>query len=116
MELVCINCPRGCHLNVEKINDEIVVSGNTCPRGKTYAVNELTNPLRVLTTTVSVESEYEERLPVISSAPLPKDRVMDVVKALKEVSVSAPVKMKDVIVKNILGLDIDIIASKTIKQ
>ena len=116
MKLVCINCPRGCNLNVENINGEIKVTGNFCPRGEKYAINELTNPLRTLTTTVAIKSINYERLPVISSAPLPKDKVMDAVKALKNVEVKAPIKMGDVIVSNIIGLDVDIIASKSIEK
>lgn len=116
MELVCINCPRGCHLNVTKQNDEVVVTGNMCPRGKTYAINELTNPMRTITTTVSVIAKNETRLPVITSCQIPKDKMMDIMKALKEVSVKAPVKINDVIVKNICGLQADIISAKTIEE
>lgn len=116
MNLICINCPRGCSLKVEEINGEIKVEGNLCPRGITYATNELLNPLRTLTTTISINSENCLRLPVISSDPLPKARVMDVMKQLKDINVSAPVNMGDVIVENILGLGVDIIASKTIEK
>ena len=114
MKLVCINCPRGCNLNVENINGEIKVTGNFCPRGEKYAISELTNPLRTLTTTVAIKSENYERLPVISSSPLPKDKVMEAIKALKNVEVKAPIKMGDVIVSNIIELGVDIIASKSI--
>ena len=114
MKLVCINCPRGCHLEEEKVGEEIVVTGNECPRGETYATNELVNPLRILTTTVAIESEDYRRLPVISSAPLPKGKIMDAIKELKDVCVKVPVSMNDVIVKDILGSGIDIIASKSI--
>ena len=116
MKLVCINCPRGCNLDVENINGEIVVSGNFCPRGKQYAINEMTNPLRTVTTTVAIKSQKYSRLPVITSTQVPKEKVMDVVKALKGVEVKAPIKMGDVIVKNILDLESDIIASKTIEE
>ncbi len=116
MNLICINCPKGCHLSVEEIDGEIKVTGNSCPRGVTYAVNEMTNPLRTLTTTVSIESENCHRLPVISSKPLPKGKLMDVMKQLKTTSVKAPVHMGDVIIENVLGLDSDIIASKSIER
>lgn len=116
MNLICINCPRGCHLIAEKINDEIIVEGNACPRGKTYAINELSNPLRVITTTIDIESNNYSRLPVISSEALPKSRMMDVMKELKSVSVKAPINRGDVIIKNILDLNVDIISSKTIKE
>lgn len=116
MKLVCINCPRGCKLDVENINGEIKVTGNFCPRGEKYAISELTNPLRTLTTTVAIKSNLYKRLPVISSAPLPKDKVMLAVKALKDIETSAPIYMGDVVVKDILGLGIDIIASKSINK
>ncbi|MBQ6126157.1 MAG: DUF1667 domain-containing protein [Erysipelotrichaceae bacterium] len=116
MNLICINCPRGCHLIVEKVKEEIQVEGNACPRGYTYAVNELTNPLRTLTTTVGIESETQKRLPVISSAPLPKGRIMEAMKALKDVEVQAPVHMGDPVYKNVLNLGIDIIASRSIEK
>ena len=116
MNLICINCPRGCHLSVEKVGDEIRVEGNACPRGYTYAVSELTNPLRTLTTTVEIKSDTQMRLPVISSAPLPKGRIMEAMKALKDVKVEAPVHMGDPVYKNILDLGIDILASRSIEK
>ena len=116
MNLICINCPRGCHLSVEKVGDEIRVEGNACPRGHTYAVSELTNPLRTLTTTVEIKSDTQMRLPVISSAPLPKGRIMEAMKALKDVKVEAPVHMGDPVYKNILDLGIDILASRSIEK
>ena len=116
MNLICINCPKGCHMIVEEVDGEVKVSGNSCPRGVIYATNELKNPLRTLTTTVAVESKDHRRLPVISSSPLPKGKLLDVMKQLKGIEVKAPVHMGDVIVKDILGLNADIIASKSIEQ
>ena len=116
MNLICINCPKGCHLTVEENAGEIRVSGNSCPRGMTYAINEMTNPLRTLTTTVAVVSKNHSRLPVISSKPLPKGKLMDVMKELKGVEIKAPVHMGDVIIKDILGLNLDIVASKSIEE
>lgn len=113
MEMICINCPLGCHLTINKQNDLIEVSGNTCPRGKEYAINELTNPTRTLTTTVRIKEAIYECLPVISSKPIPKDRIFDVLRVLKDVEVTSPVRINEVIVKNILDLDIDIIASRS---
>lgn len=116
MKLVCINCPRGCNLNVENINGEIKVTGNFCPRGEQYAINEMTNPLRTLTTTIPIISCKYERLPVISSKPIPKDMVMEAIKSLKNVEVKAPINLGDIVVKDILGLGIDMLASKSIKD
>ena len=114
MKLVCINCPRGCNLTVDKVNDEIIVEGNMCPRGKTYAINELTNPLRTLTTTIDIESIDYDRLPVITSMPIPKDKMFMVMKFLKGYKVKAPINRNDVIIKDICNLGVDLIASKTI--
>ena len=98
------------------MGDEIQVNGNACPRGHTYAVNELTNPLRTLTTTIEIESETQKRLPVISSVPLPKGKIMDAMKQLKEIKVKAPVQMGDPVYKNILNLGIDILASRSVEK
>ena len=69
-ELVCIVCPRGCHLTIDENNN---VTGNSCPRGVTYAINEITNPLRMLTSTVFIKSELIKRLPVITSKEISKN-------------------------------------------
>ena len=114
MNLVCIQCPLGCHLTVEEKDGEIIVTGNNCPRGAAYGKSEMTAPVRILTTTVAIDSADHHRLPVISSAPLPKGRIMDAVKALKETEVKVPVHRGDVIVKDILGLGVDILASRSI--
>ena len=112
-EIICIMCPKGCRLTVD---DELNVTGNTCPRGITYGKQEVTDPRRYLTSTVKVENSAYRRLPVISSGDLPKDRVNDVVKFLDTVTVTPPVMVKQVIVENVLGLGVDIVATRTIKE
>ena len=116
MKLVCINCPRGCSLIVEKIADDIRVEGNACPRGVTYATSEMLDPKRTLTTTIPISSSAYDRLPVITSKPIPRDMQFQVIRALKEVDAQAPVHCGDIIVKNILSTGSDIIASKTILE
>ena len=113
MNLICIQCPLGCHLTVEEKDGEVVVTGNTCPRGEAYGKNEMTNPMRTITTTVGLNHSSLRRLPVITSAPVPKGRMMDVMKELKGVTVDAPVHMGDVIVKDVAGLGVDILASRS---
>ena len=116
MNLVCINCPKGCELNVEYENSEYIVSGNSCLRGREYGISEMKEPLRNVATTIAIESNYYDRLPVMTSAPIPKRRVMDIVRVLKDVKVKAPIKINQVIIENIYGLGADIIASKTIRK
>lgn len=110
-ELICIICPRGCHLTVD---DELNVSGNTCPRGAVYAKQELTHPTRTLTSTVPVVSKTEAMLPVKSNKPLPKEKIFDAMEVINKTCVKAPIKIGDVVIKNIFGLDVDIVATKNI--
>ncbi len=110
-EFICIVCPRGCHL---KVDDNMNVTGNTCPRGKVYALNEITNPTRMITSTVAIESTELKRLPVMTSMPIPKGKIFDVMEEINKVRIKAPVKIGDVIIKNVLGLESDIIATRNI--
>lgn len=110
-ELICIICPRGCHLSVD---DNLNVTGNSCPRGVVYAKNELTHPTRTLTSTVRIVSELEATLPVKSKEPLPKEKIFDAMKVINATCVKAPIKIGDIVVKNILNTGIDIVASKDI--
>ncbi len=110
-ELICIICPRGCHLTVD---DQLNVSGNTCPRGAVYAKQELTHPTRTLTSTVRVVSELEAMLPVKSNKPLPKEKIFEAMEVINKTCVKAPIKIGDVVIKNIFGLDVDIVATKNI--
>ena len=112
-ELICIECPKGCHLSVD---DDLNVTGNTCPRGVTYGKQEMTDPRRYLTSTVKIKSTSYRRLPVISSGDLPKDKVSEVIRYLDNVEVVAPIKVKDVVVKDVLGLGVDILATRTIEK
>ena len=110
-EFICIVCPRGCHLTVD---DNMNVTGNTCPRGKVYALNEITNPTRMITSTVAIESVELNRLPVMTSSPIPKGKIFDVMEEINKVRIKAPVRINDVVIKNVLGLDSDIIATRNI--
>ena len=117
-EMICIICPLSCHLEVELDDQGNVgeVTGNSCPRGDTYARKELTNPTRMLTSTVSIKGAMYDRLPVITSNDIPKGKMFDVMKAIAEVEVSAPIKVKDVIVKDVCGLGVDIVASRSMDK
>jgi len=109
IELICITCPRGCHLTIDENNN---VTGNFCARGKTYALNEITLPKRNITSTVGVIGGNIKRISVATSSPIPKDKIFDCMKIIKKTTVNAPIKIKDVIIPNILGLGVDIVATK----
>lgn len=110
-EFTCIICPRGCHLQVD---DNMNVTGNFCPRGKEYAVSELTNPVRTITSSVRVNNREDLLVSVKTSGPIPKGKIFDVMKEIDKISVSAPTRIGDVAKKDILGLGVDILITKNI--
>jgi len=113
----CIMCPMGCELTVTLDKGKFVsVTGNTCPRGAKYAETEVTDPKRMLTTTVRIEGGLLPLLPVVSKDVLPKGKVADCARFLKGVEAKTPIKAGDVVVSNILGLGVDIVASRSMDK
>lgn len=110
--LICITCPKGCHLTVDEENG-YAVTGNSCPRGEEYGKNELQHPVRVITSTVRITGAALPRLPIKTDRPLPKEKMFDCMALLDEISVQAPVKVGTVLAENILGTDVNIVAAKT---
>ena len=115
VNLICIGCPLGCPLTVEMEGSEVkAVSGNTCPRGDAYARKEMTNPTRIVTSTVRVAGGRLAMVSVKTASDIPKGKIFDCVKAFKDVEVKAPVKIGDVIVENVAGTGVNIIATKNV--
>ncbi len=113
---ICIVCPIGCHLAVTQTGDKLVVSGNMCKRGEQHAINEHTNPKRMITTTVSLQNGYIRRLPVISTAEIPREKMQQCLKTLYAVTVSTPIQRGDVIVPDICDTGVNIVASRSIPK
>ena len=115
VNLICIGCPLGCPLTVEMEGNEVKsVAGNTCPRGDAYAKKELTNPTRIVTSTVRVAGGRLAMVSVKTESDIPKGKIFDCVKALKDVEVMAPVKIGDVIIENVAGTGVNVIATKNV--
>ena len=111
-ELTCVACPMGCQLTASIDNGVVVsVTGNTCPRGEKYAQTECTHPVRPLTTTVKVNGGKHPVVPVKSAAPVPKEKMFECMDVLNNTTVDAPVKIGDVIVDDICGTGIQIVAT-----
>ena len=110
-ELTCIVCPRGCRL---KVDDNMEVTGNACPRGKIYAINELTHPTRTITSSIRVTNRPYTLVSVKTDKPIPKDKMFDVMKEIDKLTVEAPTIIGQVVKANILGLDSNIIITKNI--
>jgi len=112
-ELICITCPMGCTLDVTHEGDAIVdIKGNTCKRGEDYAQEELTDPRRMVTTTVRVAGGLHPLMPVYTSAPIPKARIFDLLKAIREAEIQAPVRMGDVVLEDVVDTEVDVLASR----
>ena len=113
-ELVCISCPQGCRLTAEYDSnpEKAKISGNRCPRGAVYAVNELTDPRRTVTAVVPTEDEKHPVLPVRSVEPFPKEKIPQLLNMLYATKVKPPVSCGDIILKDALGTGIDIIAAE----
>ncbi len=116
-ELTCIGCPMGCALTVELDGGEVVsVTGNTCKRGEDYAKKEVTNPTRIVTSSVVVTGGTLSAVSVKTQYDIPKDKIFDCVKALKEVVVKAPVHIGDVVLTDVAGTGVDVIATKNVLE
>lgn len=114
--LTCISCPFGCSLTVVMDHGEVVsVSGNTCKRGDVYARKEVTNPTRIVTSTVRVEGGSADMVSVKTKEDVPKEKIFECIKALKDVMVKAPVHIGDVIVPNVAGTGVAIVATKNVE-
>ena len=112
-EIICTVCPRGCHIRVAGEGENVKsVEGYSCKRGLEYAMAEFAHPVRILTTTVGITGDEHELLPVRSSAPLPKDRLFECMEVIRGVRVKLPVKRYDVIVPDICGTGVDIVATR----
>ena len=114
-KVICTTCPKGCTLEVTRDGETIITILNGCKRGHEYAQQELTDPRRMVASTVKVSGGLHPLLPVYTSAPFPKPRIPELLKLLRAVELKAPVKMDDVILENVLGTGINVIASRTIE-
>lgn len=104
----------GCHLKVDDENK--TVEGNNCKRGEIYGITEVTNPVRVITSTVKVINGELPVIPVKTKEPVPKDINFKIMEVLRLIHVEAPINIGDIIVKNVLDTGVDIIATRNIKR
>ncbi|HOB87301.1 MAG TPA: DUF1667 domain-containing protein [Bacillota bacterium] len=114
-ELICIVCPLGCKMTVKESSPEAgqyKVEGAQCARGKKYAVEEYTNPTRMVTSTVAVKNAPLPRVPVKTARPIPKGLVLRCMEELNRVELTAPVKIGDIVIENLLGTGVDVIATR----
>lgn len=117
VNLTCIGCPLGCQIEVMMEGEKILlVAGNTCPRGEKYARKEVTAPTRIVTSSVRVygSTKGERMVPVKTVSDIPKAKIMDVIRSLRGVSVPCPVRIGDILIKDIAGSGVDMAATKNV--
>ncbi len=121
LQFNCTTCPSECLLTVEverdadgAVEEVLSVAGNSCPRGDTFAHQELTCPMRVLTTTVAVSGSDEALLPVRTAEAIPLELHAQAMDLIRGVVVNAPIRMGDVVLEDLLGTNIDLVASMDI--
>lgn len=117
-KMICIVCPIGCKIEVSQDSggEGYFVTGNQCNRGVEYGIEELTNPTRILTSTVKLVNAELKRLPVRTDIPIPKKLIFECMKELTSVEVYAPVKAGTILISNILGTEANIIASRSVER
>ena len=111
-QLTCIGCPMGCLLTVIMEQETIQVTGHTCPRGKAYAEKEVTNPTRIVTSTVKVEGADRKLISVKTKEDIPKDKIFACMREINGILAKAPVKIGDVLLENVAGTGVAVIATK----
>lgn len=111
MKMICINCPKGCEMEVAVRSDGVLaVDGNSCPNGEAYAKAEVTNPTRMVTGLVRVAG-MRKPLPVKTKVAVPKTKIDAVLFALHQATVQLPVKIGDVIIPNVAETGVDVVAT-----
>lgn len=115
-ELICIGCPMGCPIVVEMEDGKILyVTGNTCPRGESYARKEVTNPTRIVTTTVRVDGGKVPMINVKTEQDIPKDKIFVCIAALRGVTMKAPIHIGDIVLENVAGTGVNIVAAGNVE-
>ncbi len=112
-KFICASCTIGCELRVTLNSGEIVrVAGNACPRGETYARSEIKDPRRLFASTVRVTGGRLPVCPIRTKTPAPKEKIFDIAKEVAKLKIKAPVKIGQVLIHNVCGTDVDIVASR----
>jgi CxxC motif-containing protein len=112
-KLICVSCPKGCTLEVTVDGKTLVkVNGESCKRGVDYAAREISDPRRMIASTVRVKNGFHPLVPVYSLQPVPKPMIQAVLKELRKVELKAPVEQGSIVLENVLGTGVDIVASR----
>lgn len=114
-ELICIVCPKGCHIQVDEKND-YRVTGNNCRKGEIYGKQELINPVRTITSTCKIKNGYLPRIPVKTKDTIPKDKMLEIMRLINQVELQAPVHVGELVIENILDTGVDVVVCKNMER
>jgi len=113
----CVICPIGCEIDVQLEDGNVVsMEGNKCEKSEEFVLQELKEPMRILTTTVRIKGAKWAMLPVRTDEPIPKRLLFSVIKELANIEIQAPVKVSDVIIGDIAGTGANIVATRNMKR
>lgn len=118
-KMICIVCPLGCELEVEldgESGEVIEIKGSKCSKGKEYAIREATDPRRILMTIVKLRGGHLPVVSVKTAEPIPKDMMLGAVRAISEILVEAPVEVGDIIVRDLLGTGVSVVATNRVRR
>ncbi|MCR5654103.1 MAG: DUF1667 domain-containing protein [Lachnospiraceae bacterium] len=113
-ELTCIRCPIGCALTVTIDGDNVTVTGNSCPRGAEYGAKEVTDPTRIVTSSVRVINGAQPLVSVKTASDIPKDKIFAVMEEIHKCKASAPISIGDVIITDVAHTGVDIVATRMV--
>ena len=114
-ELICIVCPKGCHIHVDEEND-YKVTGNNCRKGEVYGKQELINPVRTITSTCKIKNGNLPRIPVKTQDTIPKGKMIEIMALINKVELQAPVHVGDLIIENVLDTGENVVACKNMER
>ena len=116
-DITCIICPLGCRISVTYTHGTIhEIEGCQCKKGNEYAIGELLYPVRTLTSTINVANGTIPLVSIKTARPKPKEQLFEVMDAISEIEVRAPIQIGDVLIEDVLELDVDIVATKNVKK
>ncbi len=117
IKYICIACPIGCHLDVDVKNNKIdYIEGNKCKRGIDYALNEYTDPKRMVTVTCRIDSDIVNRVPVKTTEAISKKYIDNLVTELYQLNLATPILVGDIVLKNYEGTGVNIVATRSLKK
>jgi CxxC motif-containing protein len=116
MEMICIVCPNSCRLQVSKTENDLQISGEKCKRGREFAISEWINPKRMFTSTVEIEDAVLPRLPVATTAEIPKSKIFEIQRIISDIQVKAPIQCNEVMLYDICNTGVDLVATRSMKK